>query len=87
MNKFIRISKFAEQLFTTKKQAQHASEIFQGIITARSLRLSDIAAHMPGQPAASYKRIQRFLQAEEPQETPKMLFNEEAEFVIGDPTR
>jgi len=86
MNKFIRISKFAEQLFTNEKQVQRASEILQGIIEARSPRLSDIAAHMPGQFGASYKRIQRFLQEQDPQETLKMLFNEEADFVIGDPT-
>ena len=86
MNKFIRISKFAEQLFSNEKQARHASEILAGIIAARSPRLSDIATHMPGHSAASYKRIQRFLQAEDPRETLKMLFNEEADFVIGDPT-
>lgn len=86
MNKFIRISKFAEQLFTHEKQARHASEILAGIITAHSPRLSDIATHMPGHSAANYKRIQRFLQEEDPRETLKMLFNEEADFVIGDPT-
>lgn len=86
MNKFIRISKFAEQLFTNQKQARHASEILAGIIAARSPRLSDIAAYMPGHSAANYKRIQRFLQEEDPRETLKMLFNEEADFVIGDPT-
>jgi hypothetical protein len=86
MNKFIRISKFAEQLFSNQKQARHASEILAGIIAARSPRLSDIAAYMPGHSAANYKRIQRFLQEEDPRETLKMLFNEEADFVIGDPT-
>lgn len=86
MNKFIRISKFAEQLFTNQKQARHASEILAGIIAARSPRLSDIATYMPGHSAANYKRIQRFLQEEDPRETLKMLFNEEADFVIGDPT-
>jgi hypothetical protein len=86
MNKFIRISKFAEQLFTNEKHARHASEIIAGIITAHSPRLSDIATHMPGHSAANYKRIQRFLQEEDPRETLKMLFNEEADFVIGDPT-
>ena len=86
MNKFIRFLKFTEQLYPNGKQARHASEIMEGIMEARSPRLSDIAAHMPGHPSASYKRIQRFLQEEEPRETLKMLFNEEAEFVIGDPT-
>jgi hypothetical protein len=86
MDKFIRISEFAKQLFADQKVAQQASQIMQGIMEARSPRLSDIAAKMPGNVAASYKRIQRFLQEQEPQEALRMLFNEEADFVIGDPT-
>ena len=60
MNKFIRIFKFSEQLFTDQKTARQASEIMEGNMQARSPRLSDIAARMPGNEAASYKRIQRF---------------------------
>ena len=86
MNKFIRIYEYAKHLFSDATQAQQASEILQGIMSARSPRLSDIAAHMAGEPAANYKRIQRFLQAHHPQEELKLLFNEEADFVIGDPT-
>ena len=86
MNKCIRISEFAKQLFTDQKTAQQASQILQGIMDERSPRMSDIAARMPGNEAASYKRIQQFLQKNQPQETLRLLFNEEAEFVIGDPT-
>jgi len=86
MNKFIRIFKFTQQLFTDEKAAQQASQIIEGIMAARSPRLSDIAAHMPGGQSASYKRIQRFLQDQDPQEALRMLFNEDAKFVIGDPT-
>jgi len=54
---------------------------------ARLLRLNEIAAHIPGQAdATSYKTIQRFLQNQEPLEALKLLFNREADFVIGDPT-
>jgi hypothetical protein len=77
---------FAKQLFSDAHVAQQASQIMQGIMEARSPRLSDIAAHMPGEEAASYKRIQRFLQDQDPHEALKMLFNDEADFVIGDPT-
>jgi hypothetical protein len=86
MDKFIRISEFAKQLFTDHTVALQASEILQGILDAKSPRLSDIAAKMPGNEGACYKRLQRFLQDNDPQETLKMLFNEEADFVIGDPT-
>lgn len=86
MNKFIRILEFAQQLFSDHKTAKQASQIIAGIMEARSPRLSEIAAKMPGNPDASYKRLQRFLQANDPQATLKMLFNEEADFVIADPT-
>lgn len=86
MDKFIRISEFAKQLFTDQSTAQLANEILQGILEAGSPRLSDIAAKMPGNEEACYKRVQRFLQENDPREMFKMLFNEEADFVIGDPT-
>jgi hypothetical protein len=86
MNKFIRIFEFAQQLFSDAKTAKQASQIIEGIMEARSPRLSEIAAKMPGNTDASYKRLQRFLQDNDPQEALQMLFNEEAEFVIADPT-
>ena len=86
MDKFIRIFEFAQRLFSDEHTAQQASEIIAGIMKARSPRLSDIAAKMAGSEAAGYKRIQRFLQDNDPREALKTLFNEEAEFVIADPT-
>jgi hypothetical protein len=86
VNKFIRIFEFTQHLFSDEPTARQASEIMEGIMEARSPRLSDIAARMAGNEAASYKRIQRFLQDNDPQEALKMLFNEEADFVIADPT-
>lgn len=86
MDKFIRIREFSEYLFEDQKTARQASEILAGILEACSPRLSDIASKMPGGEAASYKRIQRFLQDNDPREALKTLFNEAAEFVIGDPT-
>lgn len=86
MDKFIRIFEFVQQLFTDQATARQAREIIEGILAARSPRLSDIAARMAGNEAASYKRIQRLLQDNDPREALKTLFNEEAEFVIADPT-
>jgi uncharacterized protein with ATP-grasp and redox domains len=80
MDKCIRILEFAKQLFSDEKTAGQASQIMQGIMEARSPRLSDIASTMPGEAAASYKRIQRFLQKHDPYEALKTLFNDEAEF-------
>jgi hypothetical protein len=86
MDKFIRIFEFTQQFFGDAKTAQQASQIIEGIMEARSPRLSEIAAKMPGNPDASYKRLQRFLQDNDPRSALKLLFNEEASFVIGDPT-
>ena len=86
MNKFTRITEFVEQLFVDNSTVKQASEIIQGILETRSPRISDIASRMVGGEAASYKRVQRFLEKEDPRQSLKLLFNEEAEFVIGDPT-
>ena len=86
MNKFSRIYEFAEQLFADSKTVQQAGEILEGIIVSRSPRISDIASRMEGGEAGSYKRVQRFLAQNELGEVLKQMFNEEAEFVIGDPT-
>ena len=87
MDKSIRIFEFAKCLFPDQITAYQASEILRGIMVSHSPRLSEIAAKMPGNEAACYKRIQRFLQDNDPQAMLKLLFNEEADFVIGDPTQ
>ena len=86
MSKFIRIRKFMQGLFEEERTANQAGEIGQALLAVRSLRLTEIAAKMEGSPAASYKRIQRFIQRADPREALWYLFQEQAEFVIGDPT-
>lgn len=86
MDKFTRISEFTDQFFDNLKVSQQASEIIQGILETRSPRISDIASRMPGSEAACYKRVQRFLDQNDPCQELKLLFNEEADFVLGDPT-
>jgi hypothetical protein len=86
MNKVLRITEFAKKLFASDKVSLKAGEIIEGILTARSPRISDIADALKGKYEANYKKIQRFLDETSPKEQLKMLFNEEAEFVICDPT-
>lgn len=86
MDKFIRIPEFVQSLFPDENTAQQASQIIEGIMTARSPRLSEIASKMPGEEAACYKRIQRFLYHTDPQAALQLMLNEEADFVIADPT-
>ena len=74
------------ELFDDEEQAKRAGEIGGAILEARSLRMTDIAVKMEGESAAGYKRIQRFLGKADPRAALWRLFQEEAEFVIGDPT-
>jgi hypothetical protein len=86
MDKFIKNQEFMAELFDEVEQAERAGEIGAAILAARSLRLTDIAVEMEGESAASYKRIQRFLGKADPRTALWRLFQEDAAFVIGDPT-
>jgi hypothetical protein len=86
MDKFINNHAFMVELFDDADTAQRAGEIGAAILEARSLRLTDITVAMEGESAAGYKRIQRFLNSSDPRTALWRLFQEEAEFVIGDPT-
>ncbi len=86
MDKFINNQEFMVELFDDEEQAERAGEIGGAILEARSLRMTDIAVEMEGESAAGYKRIQRFLGKADPRAALWRLFQEEAEFVIGDPT-
>jgi len=86
MDKFINNQEFMVELFDDEEQAERAGEIGAAILEARSLRLTDIVVEMEGESAAGYKRIQRFLAKADPRTALWRLFQEDAEFVIGDPT-
>ena len=66
MDKFIRVREFSGDLFRDQKTAQQGSEIVAGILEACSPGLSNIASKMSGNEVAGYKRIQRFLQDNDP---------------------
>lgn len=86
MDKFINNQEFMVELFDNAEQAERAGEIGTAILEARSLRMTDMAVEMEGKSAAGYKRIQRFLEKADPRTALWRLFQEDAEFVIGDPT-
>jgi hypothetical protein len=86
MDKFINNQEFMVEMFDDDEIADRAGEIGAAILEARSLRLTDIAVKMEGESGAGYKRIQRFLQKADPRTALWRLFQEDAEFVIGDPT-
>lgn len=86
MDKFINNHEYMAELFDEANIAKQAGELGEAILAARSLRLTDIAVEMEGASAAGYKRIQRFLLRADPRLALWRLFQEDAEFVIGDPT-
>lgn len=86
MGKYIDFRPFMEALFDDEAIANKAAEIGQAVLAARSTRLTEIATQLPGSDDASYKRIQRFLKQCDPRQALWRLFQEQAEFVIGDPT-
>ena len=86
MNKFTHLSQFVRAFFDEDEMAEKAKLIIAGILKARSPRLSDIAREMKGKEDRNYKYIQRFLEKAKPQESLLRLFQENASFVIGDPT-
>jgi len=86
MDKCTQLLPFVQDLFDDQAAAQKATQIVEGILQARSPRLSEIARAMKGNEAANYKAIQRFLAGNDPQGVLLRLFREQAPFVIGDPT-
>jgi hypothetical protein len=86
MVKYSHISGLLQQVFDNPKLVQKASQIVCALLEAGSPRLSRIADKMPGQPASNYKAIQRFLKQVDLMAVLKRFFQEQAEFVIADPT-
>lgn len=83
---FKRMERFTDYLFDRKDQARKAALILGAILEVRSPRLTDIAQAMPGNPEANYKAIQRFLADTDPREAVHRLYQEDAAFILGDPT-
>jgi hypothetical protein len=75
-----------QSLFDDQITAHQAAEIGRAIPAARSLRLTESALHMRGSSAAGYTGMQRFVRQTDPRQALGRLFQQQAEFVIGDPT-
>jgi hypothetical protein len=86
MNKYIDIQPFVRALFDETEEVPKGTEIIHAILTARSPRISDLAREMKGNEDTNYKRIQRFLAQVDPRLVLGRLYQEQAPFVIGDPT-
>lgn len=86
MDKFTHLSGFLAYLFDDERSVNKAQAITAGILQAHSCRLSDIAREMAGNEAANYKCIQRFVAQTALKSNLLRLYQEEAPFLIGDPT-
>lgn len=86
MDKCINFQPFMRYLFDDEHQVRIGSSIIQALLEAQSPRLSNISERMPGHSSSCYKAIQRFLKQVDLKQTLLRFYQEEAEFVIGDPT-
>jgi hypothetical protein len=74
MNKCTQLLPFMRTLFDDPETINKAARVVTGIMKSRSPRLSDISRAMAGKADANYKTIQRFLEANDPQEVLVRLF-------------
>lgn len=86
MDKCIKFQAFLRYLFDDERSLGKASVLVRALLDAQSPRLSAIAEHMPGTSSSNYKAIQRFLNQVDLKQLLKRFYQEQAEFVIGDPT-
>jgi Transposase DDE domain len=86
MNKFTQIREFLATIFEDDLVIAKVSKVVEGILKVRSPRLSDISRGMSGNEAASYKSMQRLTKSIPIKDYLLRLFQEDAQFVIGDPT-
>jgi len=86
MFEFISMQEFCQHIIDRPEMADKAGTILEALLETRSLRLSDLSHRMPGNPAANYKAIQRFLAQADPMAGLKRLFSVDAPCVRGDPT-
>jgi hypothetical protein len=86
MNKFINISGLMGYLFDDKKLAKQATKIIRAILEAQSPRMSNVVEKIPGKSSSNYKMLQRFLDRIDLKQVLLRFYQEDAKFVIGDPT-
>lgn len=86
MDKFINYSEMMEYLFDDEREAEKAGTIAQGMIRAQSPRITEVAAKMEGVSESNQKMVHRFLKGAKLKEALLRLYDEDAEFILGDPT-
>ena len=86
MDKCINFTGFMHYLFDDQKMVCQGAEIVKAMLEAQSPRISNIAEYMAGKSESNYKVVQRFLKAVDTKQLLMRFYQEQAEFVVGDPT-
>jgi hypothetical protein len=86
MDKCINFCEFMRYVFDEEKLAEQGAVIVKGLLEAQSPRLTNISEKMDGNSSSNYKVIQRFLKKVDLKRLLLRFYQEDAEFVIGDPT-
>jgi len=86
MDKCINFSAFMGYVLDDEKLAEQGATIVKGLLEAQSPRLTNISEKMEGNSSSNYKVIQRFLKKVDLKRLLLRFYQEDAEFVIGDPT-
>ena len=86
MDKCINFQRFLGYLLDDEALVEKGARIIKALLEAQSPRLTDISEKMFGKSESRYKEIQRFLKKADLKQALMRLYQEDAEFVIGDPT-
>ncbi len=86
MDKCINFQRSLRYLVDDEKLAEKGARIAKALLEAQSPRLTDISEKMVGKSSSRYKEIQRFLKEVDLKKCLMRLYQEDAEFVIGDRT-
>jgi len=86
MDKCINFQRFLGYLLDDEDLVEKGARITKALLEAQSPRLTDISEKMSGKSSSRYKEIQRFLKKTDLKQALMRLYQENAEFVIGDPT-
>jgi hypothetical protein len=86
MDKCINFSEFMRYVFDEEKMVTQGAAIIKALLEAQSPRLSNISEKMAGKSSSNYKTMQRFLKKVDLKRLLLRFYQEDAEFVIGDPT-
>jgi hypothetical protein len=86
MDKCINFCEFMRYVLDDEKAVEQGAAIIKALLDAQSPRLTNISEKMDGKSSRNYKMLQRFLKKVDLKRLLLRLYQEDAEFVIGDPT-